>query len=219
MPERKRTKEFLGQLFVFKKIVYCIVFAVIPALLFYSFALYGFTSRGWEIIEVLRDPAQQLGVSSFRGFLSNIGVWMWVSSATISFFVVLTYDVFGKKAFTGLPFLMGVLSILLAIDDLFLIHDRYIYQPACYLTYATLMGVLLVRHYKKIIEIEGVAFFLAGAFLASSILSDLVQSKVPLRYEYVQVIEEGFKFVGAATWLYFTGRVASFFLVHRTVDQ
>jgi len=81
------------------------------------------------------------------------------------------------------------------------------------------MGVLLVRHYKKIIEIEGLAFFLAGTFLASSILSDLVQSKVPFRYEYVQVVEEGFKFVGAATWLYFSGRVASFFLVRRTDQQ
>ncbi len=125
MPEIKRLKELLDQLFVFRKLVHCIVFAVIPAFLFYSLALHVFTSRGWEIIEVLRDPAQQLGVSSFRGFLSNIGVWMWVSSATISFFVVLNYDVFRKKGLKELPFLMGMLSILLAIDDLFLIHDRY----------------------------------------------------------------------------------------------
>ena len=39
---------------------------------------------------------------------------------------------------------------------------------------------------------------------------------IPLKYAYVQVFEEGFKFIGAATWLYFSWRSASFYTLHVT---
>ncbi|MFK5971737.1 MAG: hypothetical protein QM485_00480, partial [Flavobacteriaceae bacterium] len=98
----------------------------------------------------------------------------------------------------------------------FMIHDRYVNQKICYLIYAIFAGFLFIRHFKKIIKTEGFAFLLAGTFLASSIVTDLIQSKIPLEYRYIQVIEEGFKFIGAATWLYFIGRVASSLLVPTT---
>ena len=189
-----RLEELSKKIFVPKKLYSCIFIAVIPALLFYSFSLFGLKSAGFGIMEILRDPAQQSGASSFVGFLSNIGIWLWVSSAAICFFTTIT----------------GMLSIILAIDDFFLIHDRYINQKICFLFYALFAGALLIRHYKLIIEIEGFAFLLAGSFLALSILTDLIQSRIPLQYNYTQVIEEGFKFSGVATWLYFIARVASF---------
>jgi hypothetical protein len=37
--------------------------------------------------------------------------------------------------------------------------------------------------------------------------------EIPLNYVYTQEIEEDFKFIEAATWLYFNGRVALFLLV------
>ncbi len=56
----------------------------------------------------------------------------------------------------------------------------------------------------------------AGVLLASSIFTDLIQTRIPLSYEYSQVIEEGFKFIGAATWLYFNCCVALSLLVPAT---
>ena len=75
---------------------------------------------------------------------------------------------------------------------------------------AILAIAILIRHSKKILEIEGFAFLVSGTFLALSILTDLIQSHIPLQYSYTQVFEEGFKFIGAATWLYFNSRMASF---------
>lgn len=193
-----------------KKLSWCLVIAIIPALLFYSISLYWLKSVGFSEIEILRDPAQQSEASSLLGFLSNIGVWLWVSSATICFFTVLTGDFRPDRNRKELVFLAGMLSALLAIDDFFLIHDRYIDQKICYLTYALFAGVLVLRQYKLIIEIEAVAFLLAGSFLALSILTDLLQSRIPVDYSYTQVVEEGFKFVGVATWLYFVSRIASY---------
>jgi len=213
MTSTKKMKLILNQILVSKKLIHCILIAVIPALIFYSLSIIRLKSVGFEIMEILRDPAQQSGESSFRGFLSNIGIWLWVCSAAISFFFVLVSDTIINKNSKGLLLLTGILSLLLAVDDFFMIHDRYVSQKICYLVYAIFIGFLFIRHFKMIIEIEGFAFLLAGILLASSIVTDIIQSKIPLDYQYVQVIEEGFKFIGAATWLYFIGRVASSTLV------
>ncbi|WP_411028813.1 hypothetical protein [Spongiimicrobium sp. 3-5] len=209
MTHIENIKTLLKQIFVSKKLWSCILIAIVPAMLFYSLSLIGLRSLGFETMEILRDPAQQSGASSFLGFLSNIGIWFWISSAAISFFTILTSASVIKKNFKELFFLTGMLSLLLAIDDFFLIHDRYVHQNICYLTYAVFLGCLFIRHFKMIIAIEGFAFLTAGIFLGLSIFTDLVQSEVPLGYVDVQIIEEGFKFIGAATWLYFIGRAAS----------
>ena len=163
-------------------------------------------------MEIIRDPAQQSGASSFLGFLSSIGIWLWVSSAAISFFFFLVSNQYAKNKFRELFFLTGMLSIFLAVDDFFMIHDRYVDQKICYITYAIFLASLGLRHFKMIISIEGFAFIVAGTFLALSILTDLTQEYIPMRYSYVQIFEEGFKFIGAATWLYFNSRVAFFLL-------
>jgi hypothetical protein len=77
------------------------------------------------------------------------------------------------------------------------------------LVYAILASALLLRHNKQTLEIEGFAFLMAGSLLALSVVTDLIQSHIPLQYTHTQVIEEGFKFTGAATWLYFNARITS----------
>lgn len=193
-----------------KKIARCILWAGVPALLFYGCALVGLQIAGLDLVEILRDPAQQNGQSSFLGFVSNIGVWLWVSSTAICFFSAITGGVEMKGGQRELLFLVGLFSAILAVDDFFMIHDRYVNEKFCYLAYAACAGVLLLRHYKVIIETEGFAFLLAGFLLALSILTDLTQNHLPLCYSHVQIFEEGFKFIGGATWLYFASRIASF---------
>ena len=103
----------------------------------------------------------------------------------------------------------GLLSLMLAVDDFFLIHDRFIDQHICYLAYAVCAITLLIRHYRTILEIDGAAFLMAGMFLALSILADMTQGNIPMEYTTVQIFEEGFKFIGATCWLYFNCRSAS----------
>ena len=201
---------YVKQIFGREKIVRYIIFACIPALLFYSLSLVILSRFGFETMQILRDPAQQSGASSFLGFLSNIGVWLWVSSAAICFFSVLSNRTVTNNGGSELLSLAGALSIILALDDFFMIHDRYISQWICYLVYVVFATALLARHYKKIIEVDGFAFLLAGCLLASSISTDFSQRFTSINYESLQLFEEGFKFVGGATWLYFVYRIASF---------
>lgn len=200
----------IKQIFLPKQIARYFFIAAVPALLFYFISILILRSSGFEIMEILRDPAQLSGKSSFLGFLSNAGIWIWVSSAAICIFSGFNFH--GTAAdgkLKELLFLTGALSLLLAIDDFYMIHDRYVNQKICYLAYAVLAGALLVRHYSKIIEINGFSFLLAGSLLALSILTDLIQSHIPLSYSSTQILEEGFKFVGASTWFYFSCCISS----------
>lgn len=79
-------KNIIGQIFNFERLCKCIFLVIVPALLFYGLSLAAMTSIGYQIVEILRDAAQQTGESSFLGFLSTINVWMWISSAAIGFF-------------------------------------------------------------------------------------------------------------------------------------
>ncbi|KQP17184.1 hypothetical protein [Pseudorhodoferax sp. Leaf267] len=193
-----------------KKAGLCFLVVALPALFFYAISLATMVAHGFSVMDSLRDPAQTRDESSFLGFLSNIGTWLWVSATAISVFTWLTGDFQATSRRRELVVLVGLLSIMLAVDDFFMIHDRYISQRICYLAYALCAGAILVRHYRLIAEIDGLAFLLAGAMLASSILVDLSQPWMPSAYLQLQILEEGLKFMGAAMWMYFVGRVASF---------
>jgi hypothetical protein len=184
-------------------------FAVVPALAFYSISLGVMTASGFTIMQVLRDPMQQMEVPGFLGFLSNMGVWLWVSAAAIGFFAFRTGSFTEKNRHRELLGLSVILSLMLAADDHFLIHDFYIRQRYCFLTYALFAGFMLIRHHKLIIKIEAVAFTLMVLFLGMSIFVDIIQMRIPIPYDYTQVLEEGFKFTGMACWLYFVYRLAS----------
>lgn len=200
----------LKGIFSARRILYWFAFALVPAALFYGIALEVMSSAGFSLREILRDPAQQTGQSSFLGFVSNIGVWLWVCSAAICLFSAALGGFGSEQKQRQLLILIGALSLALAVDDFFLIHDRYLPQRAVFIFYALFAITLLVRYFKNIMEIEGFGFLSAGGLLAMSIFVDLHQRKFSFDYAQVQTVEEGFKFVGAASWLYFSYRLASF---------
>jgi len=186
-------------------------------MLFYGIAIEVLSSAGFTLKDIVRDPAQQTGQSSFLGFISNVGVWLWICSGTMCLFSAGVGGFVTEQKQKELLILIGALSFMLAVDDFFLLHDRYLPQRPVFLFYAVFALTLLIRYFRRIMEIEGFAFLLAGGLLALSIFTDLNQRKIPFDYGQVQTAEEGFKFVGAASWLYFSYRLASFGLI-RSAD-
>ena len=199
-----------NSIFSARRILIGIVCVAIPALMFYAIAILLLESSGYSLREILRDPAQQLGHSSMLGFVSNIGVWLWVSSSAICGYSLFTNHSLSKDKSFELTLLMGLLSLLLAVDDFFLLHERYVYQKGIFLFYAVCAIAILARHSRRIIEIDAFSFLFAGMLLAASVIIDIKQRKIPLDYQYVQLIEEGCKFLGSAMWLYFCGQVAAY---------
>ncbi|MDM8165150.1 hypothetical protein [Roseovarius sp.] len=185
------------------------LFCGIPALLFYVVSLTLLTQSGFTLIEILRDTAQSTGQSSFLGFLSNIGVWFWVAAGAICLARALSFERGGDDRLRRLLFLVGGFSLVLAADDFFLIHDRYIAEGIVVPLYAIFLWRLLSKHRQAIFAVNGAAFLGAGALLGMSVGIDAVQEVIGIPYAVNQVIEEGMKFLGAATWLYFCYEAAA----------
>ncbi len=204
----------IKRMFSTQRILSWFIFAAVPALLFYGIAIEVLSSAGFSLRDIVRDPAQQTGQSSFLGFVSNVGVWLWVCSGTVCLFSARLGGFAAEQKQKRLLILIGVFSLILAVDDFFLLHDRYLPQKLVFIVYAVFVLTLLVRYFRNIMEIEGFAFLSAGGLLALSIYVDLNQRRIPFDYAHVQTVEEGFKFVGAASWLYFSYRLASFRFRH-----
>ncbi len=184
-------------------------YCLLPALGFYVVAVGVMSAGGFSLVEILRDPAQQTQTSSFLGFVSSIGTWLWLSAAVFCFFRVATWVDMQTAPHKTLMKLAGGFSLFLAVDDFFLIHDRYITEGILIPAYALFLAYLIKRFWALIAEIDGAAFLTAGAMLFLSVLVDAVQEILPIPYGASQALEEGFKFLGAAAWAYFCFRVAA----------
>ncbi len=210
---------YIKNIFDLKKILKVFLYATLPGLIFYVVSFMIMKRNGYYTMEIIRDFAQIVDESSFLGFLSSIGTWLWVSAAAIAFFGFMMVKSPPGYKHRELLFLLGLFSFLLAFDDFFMIHDRYIDQNICYGIYAFLAIALLVRHYKTIITVNGFAFLFAGTLLALSIFTDLIQDYLPFKYSNTQIVEEGFKFTGGATWLFFVSLVASYTFTDKTTQK
>ena len=84
---------------------------------------------------------------------------------------------------------------------MFLLHDRYIGQTFLYLLYVVFAALIATRYRKQLMDSKGELFLLAVALLGASIAIDQFQLDLPFKYETVQLVEEGAKFLGITTWV------------------
>ncbi|MDF1669368.1 MAG: hypothetical protein P1U83_07130 [Roseovarius sp.] len=206
MTKRKWMQDVLTRDATVRLLYRCLV----PALVFYLVSLAVMSAAGFSLIEILRDPAQQTKTSSFLGFVSTIGTWLWLAAAMFCFFRVATFASTNEDAHKTLLKLAGGFSFFLAVDDYFLIHDRYITEGILIPAYALFLAYLIKRHWGRIAEVDGIAFLTAGGMLFLSVVVDAVQEILPIPYGTSQALEEGFKFLGAAAWAYFCFRISAF---------
>ena len=60
---------FLKQLLDIRKITISLLLVALPALIFYGVSVLVLSESGYSLQQILRDPAQQSGLSSFLGFV------------------------------------------------------------------------------------------------------------------------------------------------------
>jgi len=191
----------------------------LPALLTYVLALWLSAAAGIQTLLVIRDLAQTCETPLGIGLLSNIGYLLWMAAAAIALFVALsgTTQVHGRVR--QLLLCGGSLSMLLCLDDMFLLHDRYIGSSFLYSLYAISALLILFRFRRDVQAIGGGSFVLSVVFLGLSLLVDQLQDAIAIPYSQLQLIEEGFKFLGIATWLAFWCQAAAVALNSTTTER
>ena len=177
--------------------------AVLPALIVYVLALLLSAAAGIRTQLVIRDLAQSCDTALGVGFLSNVGYLLWISAAAIALFGALSGVVDVRGRVRQLLLCGGGFSLLLCLDDMFLLHDRYIGSGFLYSLYAIFALLILFRFRAQVQALGGGSFLLAVALLGLSVIIDQLQEVIPVDYSTLQLSEEGAKFLGIATWLAF----------------
>ena len=158
---------------------------------------------GIESTLVIRDLAQTCGYPMGVGLISNLGILIWAASASIALFSSLS-GLIEKRENSNFLLLGGILTLILCLDDFFLLHDKYIGPDFLYITYSIIGIYILIKFRNIILNIDFSAFIIAVFFLTSSILFDkYIQEIFPKNYINIQLFEEGFKFIGIVCWMNF----------------
>ncbi len=173
------------------------------SLLIYFLLLFLFIIQGESPISIIRDLAQTCNQSLGVGFISNLGVILWVGISFILFFALKNFNL-GNSSYKKFIVSGFILSGLLALDDFFLIHDKYITQEFIFLFYLIFSIYILKKFIQQILLIDRYHFFLSYALFSFSIIVDIVlQNLFPSVLIYSQIIEEAFKFSGICCWFIF----------------
>lgn len=192
-----------------RSLLRALLLAALPALVIYVLALVLSAAAGINTELVIRDLAQTTNTALGVGFLSNLGYLQWISAAAIALFAALG----GLPGLRGrerqLMLCGGAFSLLLCLDDMFLLHDRYIGSTFLYALYALFAVLILFRFRQQVLSLGGGAFVLAVALLGLSVVIDAFQTVIPVPYERLQLVEEGAKFLGIACWLAFWAQAAA----------
>ena len=207
----------------FKNILRALSVAALPGLVIYALAIRLSAMAGIEGILVIRDLAQTCDSPLGVGLISNLGYLLWIATAAIALFTAYATPTYNQHKLKDLLLCGGWFSFILCIDDMFLLHDRYIGQTFLYVVYAIFAFLIVFKFRDQLLKNGGEIFILAATLLAFSVLTDKFQRDIadiiPIKYESIQLFEEGVKFLGITTWLYFWWSASSKFIRKAVVHQ
>jgi len=158
-------------------------------------------ARGIQGTLLVRDPAASFNFPPFAGLVSHLGVAVMVGTAAICTFAAFVPE----AASAGLLRTVALFSVLVATDDLFMLHERrglfagavpdYVLFPAYLLVGVGIMVQLLGGARSASLAV----LVLAGALLAGSMAMDMTfpQNKSTV------LIEDTLKFMGYVVWALF----------------
>lgn len=154
-----------------------------------------------------KDPVQIMGEPFYLGLFSNVGILLWCGSVVVCFFSrSLVPNVEDKKAIRVFLFYSGLVTLLLLLDDLFLMHEevfpKYIGVPekGIFVIYSNILLLYLILFRDTILKTDYVilvlAFFLIG-------VSTFVK-RIPMPIPEDTFLEDAVKLFGIICWfIYF----------------
>lgn len=150
----------------------------------------------------LRDAADTSNRSPFLGLGSNLGAFCLAIASSIAIFSALLLK---KRYLSKLLLWSGLFSLLLFMDDFFMLHEQGFFvgfpEQIVFAFYGILFISISIAMIRSSINSDSRTLLASALFFALSILIDVIQSfwDSPWRIYY----EDGFKFVGIVSWTIF----------------
>jgi hypothetical protein len=177
----------------------------VPALLLLAGTMLVCVGGGVPPAFFCRDPMAPLEGHPLTGAQSTVGVFVWCGAAAICLFSGATLRKAGdNKTLWHFFACSGALTLLLALDDFFLVHDdlaeRYlrIGEKPVLLVYAALVGAYVISFRRTILRSDCPLLILAFLFFGLSLAVDVMQGRwlSPWRI----FAEDGCKLLGIVSW-------------------
>ena len=182
---------------------FALVFA--PALLLLALTVLVSIGADLPLALFSRDPMATMNGHPLTGVLSTLGILVWCGAVAICLFSAATLQgLEGCSSLIRFFAFSGAITLMLALDDLFMIHDdlgeRYLRvgEKPVLLVYAALVGWYVISFRRVILRSDFTLLILAFLLFGFSVVVDLFQGRwlSPWRI----FVEDGFKFLGIMSW-------------------
>ena len=205
----KESQSFYKQLIsIFPTLIWSGVLAVSGFLLtiWVSFLT---TTPVWKLT---KDAADVASYPPYFGMLSSWSSMLWMATASICLFTaILLWKDTPNRATRRFLFFSGILTLMIAIDDLYLLHDRilprtfHISEGVFYLIYLFIIIGYLVFFLKQIMQFDYIIFFISFFLLS---FSRSFYKLIPFLREF-GTANDILKYFGIVFWLAFFTRAAA----------
>jgi hypothetical protein len=182
-----------------------VVMALAAAAIFLIAGVAIHARQGVVLGDLTRDPVITAGVPVYTGFLSQLGIFGWAAAATAAGLAAAVLRRRGdSREVAGFLGWFAFLSLLLAVDDVFMLHEAVlpwigIPQIVVLAAYACLAVGLMLRYRMRILESEFSLLAVASVLFGVSVLLDVTH--LPgIGFDTSVFIEDGCKFTGIVCW-------------------
>jgi len=166
---------------------------------------------GYPIWMLAKDPAETERFPPYIGMLSNWGVILWTATAVICLFsAVLLKQQKAPHATRRFLVASGIFSLLLGIDDLYMLHDRllprmfHVPELLFYLLYFLAFAAYLAYFIPQILKYDYLLFLAAFLFF---VFSRQIFIRIPY-FSQFNTTGDMLKYFGIVFWLTFFYRTA-----------
>lgn len=185
-----------------------------PVLLLAALAL-GAAWWGADPARFTRDPAAWHHSDPLIGGVSNLGVLIWMAAAAVSLFAAaLPRGALRQPEDRQLLLHAGMLTLWLALDDLYMFHERLapddlgIPQRAVLAIYAIWVAALVWRFRRVAVQAGLAPLSMALALLTFSVLIDQLAPGPWFEWRYLVLVEDGAKLLGIVSWFAWLSSIA-----------
>lgn len=163
---------------------------------------------------LFRDLFLLARVPVYFGLFSNLGVFCWCVAATVSLFTAaVALPLSESKKLAKFLLCSGLLTLWLAIDDFFMLHEYLIpirlgiAEEAIFVVYGAVTALYFLKFQKIFLRTNLTFFVIALIFLGASLGIDKFLDQLPFLsaavVEQEYLIEDGLKLLGIITWLFY----------------
>jgi hypothetical protein len=207
----------------FRRLWKTLLFIYLPMVLF--FVMLNSFSRSFPDITLsylTRDISAIGGLPFYAGLVSQLGGLLWSGTLAICMFTAVLLARVDQPARSSRRYLLhaALLTGVLMLDDFFLFHEDigpdylHISEKIIVLAYLLFTAVFLLFNSREILASEYLILGLSLALFGMSILLDAANLDNFEEYgwffrpQFQIFLEDGFKFMGIATWLVYFARYA-----------